>query len=228
MIEREFVKDRVKYLEIKEYIDSRIGKLAGIGKITIEKTPLGEKITVEAVKPGIVIGKAGKTIGDLTYTLKNKYKLENPQIDVKEVSNPQINAAIIAKRIASDLERFGPAKFKAIGHKALQNALNAGALGAEIRISGRGVPGARAKSWRFYSGYMKKCGQVAMEEVDTAISKADLRSGTVGIQVSVMPPQVKLPDRIKIKEITIEQISQKSDAQRQTPDVEPQASNVKL
>src|SRR3989344_5445182 len=103
MIEREFIKDRVKYVEVKEYVDAQIGKLAGVGKITIEKTPLGEKITIEAARPGIVIGRVGKTISELTNALKTKYRLENPQIDVKEASNPKTNAAIVAKKIASDL-----------------------------------------------------------------------------------------------------------------------------
>ncbi|MEK6807865.1 MAG: 30S ribosomal protein S3 [Nanoarchaeota archaeon] len=201
MIEREFIKDRMKYVEVKEYIDSQIGKMAGIGKILIEKTPLGEKIIIEASRPGIVIGRAGKTISELTNTLKVKYKLENPQIDVKEVVCPQISAAIVARKIASDLERFGPARFKAIGYKAMQDALNAGALGAEIRISGRGVPGQRAMSWRFYGGYMKKCGQIALEGVDFSVAPANLHSGTVGIQVFIMPPTVILPDRVRAKEI---------------------------
>ncbi|HIH14247.1 MAG TPA: 30S ribosomal protein S3 [Nanoarchaeota archaeon] len=202
MIEREFIKDRMKYVEVKEYIDSQIGKMAGIGKILIEKTPLGEKITIEASRPGIVIGRAGKTISELTQTLKTKYKLENPQIDVKEVVCPQISAAIVARKIASDLERFGPARFKAIGYKAMQDALNAGALGAEIKISGRGVPGQRAMSWRFYGGYMKKCGQIALEGVDFSVAPANLRSGTVGIQVFIMPSTVILPDRVRVKEIS--------------------------
>ncbi len=199
MIEREFIKDKIKYVEVKEHIDATIGKIAGVGKITIEKTPLGEKITIEAARPGIVIGRVGKTIAELTNTLKVKYKLDNPQIDVREVSNQKTSAAIVAKKVAADLERFGAAKFKAIGYRAMQDALNAGALGAEIRISGRGVPGARAQSWRFYAGYMKKCGQIAMEGVDFAISRANLRSGAVGIQVAIMPHDVRLPDRIKAK-----------------------------
>ena len=199
MIEREFIKDRIKYVKVKEYVDSTIGKLAGVGTIAIEKTPLGEKITIEAARPGIVIGRVGKTISELTNTLKTKYGLDNPQIDVREATSPRTNAAIVAKKIAADLERFGPAKFKAIGYRAMQDALTAGALGAEIRITGRGVPGARAQSWRFYGGYMKKCGQVAMEGVDFAISRADLHSGSVGIQVAIMPHDVRLPDRIKIR-----------------------------
>ncbi len=200
MIEREFIKEKAKYLKVKEYLDAMVGKQASIGSINIEKTPLGEKISVEAARPGIIIGRAGKTISDLTQTLKTKFRMENPQIEVREVASQQTNASVIAKRIASDLERFGPSRFKAIGHKAIDAAMRAGALGIEIRIGGRGVPGQRAASWLFSAGHMKKSGQMAMEDVDKSIARADLRSGSVGIKVRVMPHDMKLPDKIKILE----------------------------
>ncbi len=201
MIEREFIKERVKYLKVKEYIDAQVGKPAGIGSINIEKTPLGEKIIVTASRPGIIIGRGGKTISDMTLALKTKFGLENPQIEVHEVENPNLSASIISRKIASDLERFGPSRFKAIGYRALQDAMRAGSLGIEIRIAGRGVPGSRAQAWRFPAGYMKKSGQIALEDVDIAIAPSNLRSGTVGIQVRLMPPTIKMPDRIKIKQL---------------------------
>ncbi len=199
MIEREFIKEKRKYLKIKEYILSKIPRMAGIGRIAIEKTPLGEKITIEAVKPSVVIGRGGGTISELTSTIKSQFKMENPQIDVKEILIPALCAAVVANKIADDLSRFGTAKFKGIGYKSLQSIMNAGALGAEIKISGRGVPSSRARSWRFASGYMKKCGQIALEEVDHAITCANLHTGTVGIKVSIMPPTIILPDRVILK-----------------------------
>lgn len=199
MIEREFIKEKSKYLKIKEFLATKIPRMAGVGKITIEKTPLGEKITIEAVKPSVVIGRAGSAISGLTTAIKSQFKLENPQIDVKEIIVPALNATVMANRIADEMQRFGTAKFKGMGYKTLQNIMNAGALGAEIKISGRGVPSSRAKSWRFSAGYMKKCGQIALEEVDHAITNANLHTGTVGIQVSIMPPTIILPDRIRLK-----------------------------
>jgi len=214
MIEREFIKQKAKYLKIREYVEGKISKNAGVGKIQIEKTPLGEKIIIYAVRPGLIIGRGGKTISELTTTLKTTFNLENPQIEVQEIPNPFLSAASVAKKIAANLERFGASRYKAIGYSALQNILKAGAIGAEIRITGRGVPGQRAKSWRFYGGYMKKCGDVAITGIDSAQSRADLRSGTVGIKVKIMPPNIELPDRITIKEtpdlsIKVEEVKEK-------------------
>jgi len=200
MIEREFIKDKAKSLTVKEFIAASIPKTAKVGDIIIEKTPLGERITIYAVKPGLVIGRGGKTIADITATLKTKFQLENPQIEVREVPNPYLSAAVVANEIASIFERFGPSRFKAIGYQALQKIMEAGALGAEIRIGGRGVPGQRARSWLFYAGYMKKSGDIAHTLVDYAEARANLRSGAIGIKVKIMPP-AKLPDQVDLKEV---------------------------
>lgn len=200
MIEREFIKERTKHLKVKEYLDATVGSAAGISEIKIEKTPLGEKIIIRAVRPGLIIGRGGKIIQELTLTLRNKFKLENPQIEVEEVEQPSLSASVMAKKVASDLERFGASRFKAIGYRTLTQIMRAGALGAEVVIGGRGVPGARAHTWRFPAGYMKKSGQIALEQVDYVKTGANLRSGTVGVQVRIMHPSIQLPDRITILE----------------------------
>ena len=200
MIEREFIKERTLHLKVKEYLDAMVGSTSGIGGIKIEKTPLGEKIIIEAVRPGLIIGRGGKIIQELTVTLRNKFKFENPHIEVIEIEQPNLSASVMAKKVASDLERFGASRFKAIGYRTLTQIMRAGALGAEVVIGGRGVPGARAHTWRFPAGYMKKSGQIALEQVDYVKTGANLRSGTVGIQVRIMHPSIQLPDRITILE----------------------------
>jgi len=182
MIEREFIKERTLHLKVKEYLDAMVGSTSGIGGIKIEKTPLGEKIIIEAVRPGLIIGRGGKII------------------EVIEIEQPNLSASVMAKKVASDLERFGASRFKAIGYRTLTQIMRAGALGAEVVIGGRGVPGARAHTWRFPAGYMKKSGQIALEQVDYVKTGANLRSGTVGIQVRIMHPSIQLPDRITILE----------------------------
>nr|AJS13266.1 30S ribosomal protein S3, small subunit ribosomal protein S3 [uncultured archaeon] len=172
MIEREFIREKTKYLKVKEHINLKLDKAAGVGRITIERTPMGEKIIIDAVKPGLVIGRGGQTISALTTVLKEKFKLENPQIEVHEIVIPAKYASVVAKKIAADLERFGPARFKAIGYRSLSDIMNAGALGAEITISGRGVPSSKARKWRFPIGYMKKSGQIALEFIDKAEDRA--------------------------------------------------------
>jgi small subunit ribosomal protein S3 len=196
MIEREFVKQKKKEYQIEEFVGANLNNV-GHSQTKMQRTPLGEKIIVSASRPGLVVGREGQNIKKLTSSLKKKFKLENPQIEINEVENINLDAQIVAEKIASSLERFGITKFKGVGHKVMQEVMDAGARGIEIIISGK-VPSSRAKSWRFYQGYLKKCGDIAVEGVKKAYKIAQLKSGIVGIQVRIMPPETKLPDEIKL------------------------------
>ncbi len=196
MIERGFIVQKTKEYNIKKYIESKLSG-AGISRIKLKKIPLGEKIIVYTSRPSLIVGSKGSNIHDLTRALKKEFNLENPQIEIDEVKNIFLDANVVAEKIVSSLERFGSARFKGVGHKMMENVLNAGALGIEITISGK-IPGARAKSWRFYQGYLKKCGDVAISGVLTAKKSALLKSGIIGVKVSIMPPDIELPDKIEI------------------------------
>ncbi len=196
MIERQFIAQKTKEYYIKKYIEERL-KGVGISQIRLKKIPLGEKIIILASKPSLIVGSRGANIRELTKVLKTQFKLENPQIEINEVKDIFLDANIVAQRIAGSLERFGSARFKSIGHKIMENVINSGALGVEIIISGK-IPSARAKSWRFYQGYLKKCGDIAVSGVRNAKASALLKSGIVGIKVAIMPPDVVLPDRVEI------------------------------
>jgi small subunit ribosomal protein S3 len=209
MIEREIITQNMKEFQIKEFIRESLEGV-GLKKINIQRTPLGEKVIIDASRPGLVIGSGGSNIKKLTNQLKAKFELENPQIEINEVDNPNLVAQIIAERIAFSLERYGPVRFKGIGHKSMSDVLDAGAMGVEILISGK-IPSSRARTWRFYQGYLKKCGDIAMSEVDTAYAIAKLKTGIVGVKVSIMLPGTRLPDDVKISEAEIEEIEEDKD-----------------
>jgi len=201
MIERKFVAENMKEFQIQEFISNTL-KNVGHSHTKLVRTPLGEKIIIFASRPGLVVGRKGENIKKLTNVLKKQFKLENPQIEIAEVENPNLDAQIVAERIASTIEKFGIQKFKAIGHKTMSDVMTAGALGIEIKMSGK-IPSARAKTWRFYSGYLKKCGNVSLTGVRRAKSIAQLKPGVVGVQVAIMPPDIKLTDHIQLKEVEI-------------------------
>ncbi len=201
---KKIVEQKIKEFQIQEFIGTNL-KQVGLSSSKLQMTPLGEKIVVNAARPGLIVGKKGQSIKRLTNQLKKKFNLENPQIEINEIENPNLDAQIIAERISTSMERFGSQRFKAIGHKVLEDVMNAGALGIEVVVSGK-VPSARAKRWRFYQGYLKKSGDIAISGVRKAYSTAELKSGTVGIQVRIMPP-IELPDSIKIR--TPEETEQK-------------------
>lgn len=230
MIERDFISQKTKEYYIKNHISSTL-KGAEISEVTLKKIPLGEKIVVTTNRPSLVVGSKGSNIRKLTLDLKNIFGLNNPQVEIKEVPDANLDAEVVAQRIASTLERYGSARFKGTGHRVLSDVMGAGALGVEIKISGK-IPGARAKSWRFYMGYLKKCGDVSVSGVRKAYSVAQLKSGVIGIQVRIMPRDVVLPDSVEIldeAELIIEEepVEKKAPVKKKKKAAKKKKSSVK-
>lgn len=196
MIERKFVSQNIKEFKIKEFVADNLSRV-GLSDVKLQRTPLGEKIIVSASRPGLVVGRAGSNIQKLTKDLKEQFHLENPQIEIEEIKDIWLDPNIVAEYIAGSLERFGTKQFKGVGHRSLNNVMAAGALGVEILISGK-IPSTRAKVWRFYMGYLKKCGDIAVSGVNTAHTTAHIKAGSVGVKVSIMPADTVLPDRIEV------------------------------
>lgn len=181
------------YLFLREILRGK-----GFSDVKLIKMPLGEKVIIYAARPGVIIGKGGVGITKLTYLLKKKFNLENPQVEVVPVENPFLDANIMAEKVALLLERYGVQRFKVIGYRVLKQIMDAGAKGAEIIMSGK-IPGERGKSWRFFAGYLKKTGQVAIEKVRKGFAIALMKPGVAGIKVRILPP-VDMPDEVKVKE----------------------------
>jgi small subunit ribosomal protein S3 len=207
MEERKFIEVRKDEYNIKNFVKRMFGK-GKVSRVKIEYTPIGEKIIVSTHKPGQIIGKKGEKIAELTEVLKKKFKMENPHIDIEEIKCPEFDAQIVADEIALTLERFGSSKYKASSYRALSRIKKAGALGAELRVSGK-LPSDRARSWRFHFGYLKKTGDAA-NIVNRAESVAKTKQGIIGIKVAILPPNVKIHDQINVDENFINEVKKNS------------------
>ena len=203
MIEKQILKKKIKEYLLQDHIAGELPK-GSYSKLELKKTPLGEKIIIHTSRPGLVVGSKGANINRLNKILKTKFEMENPEIEIAEIENPNLDPKSVAERIVSSFERFGPKRFKSLGYRALQDVINAGAIGAEIVISGRGVPSSRAKTWRFLAGHLKKSGDVSENLIKRGLSVARLKSGSVGVKVNILTPDIKLPDDIKFIERPVE------------------------
>jgi len=208
MEERKFIKLKKEEFGIKEFIKNNLGK-GKISSLDVEYTPVGEKIIVTTNKPGLVIGKKGEKIEFLTKELKRRFTLENPHIEIREIENPLFDSQTVADDIAISLEKTGNLKFKVIAYRKLQEIMDAGALGCEIRLSGK-LPGERARTWRFAQGYLKKSGE-SRKEVSRAQTTALTKSGIIGIKVAIMSPDAKIYDKINISDEFLLKINSNQD-----------------
>jgi len=196
-IQNYFVKENARRAELDEYLSQEL-KRAGYSKVEMTKTPLGTRIVIYASKPGLVIGRRGQSIRDLTKILEERFGVENPQISVATLEIPELDPKVVASQIASALQRG--IHFRRAAYWALQRTIEAGAVGVEIAIRGK-LTTDRARYEKYKSGYLPSVGEAITRIVRTAVVDTQLKQGLFGITVKLMPPNVSLPDRPIIREV---------------------------
>ncbi len=193
-VKKLFVQKGIVKAKIDEYLAKEFYR-AGYAGVDILKTPLGTRIVIYAERPAIIIGRRGSMIRQLAQIFERRFGLENPQITVTTVENPYLSARIVAFRLAVALERGF--HFRRAAFIALRRIMEAGALGAEIVISGK-LTSERARYEKYRAGRIYKTGEQATIMVERAVAHALLKPGVYGIEVRIVKP-AKPMDHIEIR-----------------------------
>ncbi|QQR92960.1 MAG: 30S ribosomal protein S3 [Candidatus Iainarchaeum archaeon] len=197
MIEKGFTKQAVNKVRLYQYMKKELDR-AGFTELDIVKTPLVTRIVIHVSKPGLAIGKGGQNIRTLTETINREYGIENPQIEIKEITTPELDSKSVIDRMKSAIER-GFA-WRSVAFKTLEDVYRAGAQGVEIILSGKlAGKGGRKKQVRFSKGYMKKVGDQT-KLVDQAKVTSYPKVGAIGLTVRIIRPGVFFPDKMNVKE----------------------------
>ncbi len=199
MKERKFINENIRRLLVSEYVRKETDS-AGFGGIEMKRNLLDTSIQLIVNKPGLVIGRRGSKVQEIEDTLRTKYKLEGPRIEVKEVKNPDLNAQIVAKKIAMSLEK-GWAYRKA-GNTALRRIIENNARGVMIKIGGK-ISGERARSQKFFYGSIKYSGEPARTGIEYGYSTAKLKLGIIGVSVRLLNNEYRLPDDIVVNKTNL-------------------------
>lgn len=186
--ERLFVKEGMREMEVEEFLAKKFER-AGYSHTEIQRTPLGVRMIVHAHKPGLVVGRSGRKIRDITEEVKKKFEFENPMIDVKEVEQPLLDASIVARRIANALERG--INFKKVANYYLDRIIEAGAVGVQVNVSGKLSGSERSRFQKFRKGFVAHSGEYAETLVEKGYSQAMIKPGVIGVQVKIMKKMAK-------------------------------------
>lgn len=192
MIERKFVAKGVRNAELEEYLESQLEN-ADYSHADIKRTPLSTRVVVYAGRPGMVIGRSGSKIKEITDAFTTKFGITNPQIEVKSVDNPYLDPVVIAKQLAYALEKG--TNYRRAVNIFLENIMGSGAIGVEICLAGK-LSGARKRREKFLRGHLKKSGDSRETCTQQGKATAELKPGMVGIKVRIMH---SLPDVLLIE-----------------------------
>lgn len=192
--ERKFVTEKIRRVLLREYIMSRVGR-AGFGGLDVQRTPMGTRVTLVTERPGLVIGRRGEAIKGLTRAIEEDFNFSNPQIEVQEVENPNLNAQIMAEKLASALERGW--HFRRAGHSTVRRIMESGARGCQVTVAGK-LTGQRHRREKFKSGHIKFCGQAKLDFMEKGFANARMKPGVIGVTVQIMHPDARLPDEIDV------------------------------
>jgi len=196
------------FAELDEFFEKEL-KDAGYGGLEVQKSPVGITLKVYVARPGLAIGRRGTGIKDLTDKVATKFKLANPQIAVTEVENPELNARIMAARIAQIASR-GTA-FRRAAMWSVNNIMNAGAAGVEISVAGK-LRSDRSHGEKYRAGIVPKSGETAARSVSEATTDVLLKLGLFGIKVKIALKDA-LPSDFQFKEDVKEENKENDSAQ---------------
>lgn len=192
--ERKFVAENIRRVLLKEYLMKEVSR-AGFGGLDVQRTPMGTRVILTTERPGLVIGRRGQTIKNLTAVIEERFGFENPQIEVQEVENASLNAQIMAEKLAFSLERGW--HFRRAGHSTVRRIMDAGARGCHIIVAGK-LTGQRHRTEKFKEGYIKFCGEPKANFIDHGYAVAKLKMGVIGVTVEIMAKDAKLPADITV------------------------------
>jgi small subunit ribosomal protein S3 len=192
-----FIKDVSRRLEIDELLQNDL-KRAGYSHVELTKSPVGTRVVIYASKPGMVIGRRGQSIKDLTKLLETKFGIENPQLSVAAIEVPEQDPKVVASQVAQALQRG--VHFRRAAYWAIQRVMESQALGVEIVIRGK-LTTERARYEKFRAGYLPRVGDPVLKTVKVAVADVQLKQGLFGINVRILPPTADFLDKPTMKTV---------------------------
>tara|TARA_B100001750_G_scaffold246585_1_gene269360 strand:+ start:1500 stop:2243 length:744 start_codon:yes stop_codon:yes gene_type:complete len=184
------IKDNYNAMLINDFLREKI-KDAGFSNVEISKTPTGTRVVLYVTRPGIVIGRKGTGIKDLTEILEKQFGLKNPQIAVEEILKPELSPNVMCNRMASHLER-GTA-FRRATMWTMQQIMDNGAMGTQITISGK-LRGDRSAFEKHSAGILPRAGHHADVVVSEDIVHVETPMGLIGIRIRIAKKEKLIPE----------------------------------
>lgn len=189
-------------LKVRSYLQNKFGA-AGISSVQIERLAKNARVVINVSKPGIILGKKGSDVEILRSEIGGMLSMPT-HVSIVEVKKPDLDAKLVAKGIAEQLERR--IMFRKAMKRAVQSALKAGALGVKISVSGR-LGGAEIARTEWY-----REGRVPLHtlraNIDYSLAEAKTTYGIIGVKVWIFKGEIFDKKDVKKEKVEIRQSSE--------------------
>jgi small subunit ribosomal protein S3 len=175
---KEFANYLHEDIKIRKLLETKLEE-AAVARIEIMRTKDIVNINIHAARPGVVIGQDGKNMEALNKAVAKITKNKKVEMTVVEVKQPDLDAFLVAKSMAAQLEQR--ASFRTVQKKAMQRVMKAGAKGVKTMVSGRLGGNDIARSEGYSEGVVPL--HTLRADIDFAIAEAHTTFGRLGVKV---------------------------------------------
>jgi len=217
------IKDNYNMMLLNDFLRKEI-KESGFHKVEVSKTPTGTKITLYVTRPGIVIGRKGAGIKQLTEKVETDFGFKNPQISVEEVPKAELSPSVMCNRLAAHIER-GTA-FRRATMWTLNQIMEAGAMGVQITISGK-LRGDRSAFEKHTQGILPRAGNYAKDIVSEDVTHTKTQMGLIGIKIRIARKENVISE-FKLKGLSEQELKIKDMKNKQDEIIKTESEQIKI
>ncbi|MCL2500633.1 MAG: 30S ribosomal protein S3 [Defluviitaleaceae bacterium] len=182
--EKDFAKFLLEDHKLRKYIKEKLFA-AKISRIEIKRTTSNIKVTIHTASPGVIIGRSGQAIADLTAEIQ-KMTDQKADVAIQEIKRPELNAQLVAETIAKDLENR--VTFRRAMKQAMTRTMKMGAKGIKTGVSGRLGGADIARTEHYHEGTIPL--QTLRAEIDYGFAEAKTTYGKLGVKVWIYKGEV--------------------------------------
>jgi len=222
------IKDNYNMMLLNDFLREEI-KESGFHKVEVSKTPSGTKITLYVTRPGIVIGRKGSGIKQLTEKVESDFGFKDPQISVEEIQKAELSPNVMCNRMAAHIER-GTA-FRRATMWTMNQIMEAGAMGVQITISGK-LRGDRSAFEKHTQGILPRAGNYAKDIVSEDVVHVKTKMGLIGIRIRIankekIIPEFELEETLKPETEETKEVEQKDIAKTESEQIKIEGEKMK-
>ena len=183
--EEEFGDLLIEDVKIREYLFKELHE-AFVSRVEIERSKNKVEVIIRSARPGVVIGQSGENVEKIKKAIEKISEGKTAYIKVVEVGNPDLDATLVARSIAEQLEQR--ASFRVAQKRAIQRVMRANAKGVKTMVSGRLGGADMARSEGYAEGIVPL--HILRADIDYCHYEADTQYGKLGVKVWICRGEV--------------------------------------